>query len=109
MKIRRARYGVILDIHNSLRSRYVRTFAGDGYVGVVNKRALARFALVKLKRNLYRDQVPLAERYLEPVRRYGIQDDGRGLEVFVPDETASSVTLMMDKYKLGRYELTIGI
>jgi lipopolysaccharide heptosyltransferase II len=107
--IRRTRYDLLLDIHNSLRSRFLRLFSGASSVRVVRKRALSRFILVNLKRNLYRTVVPVPERYLETVKGVGITDDGQGLEVFVPPEVRSSVAAMLDRYKLERYERVIGL
>lgn len=107
--IQATRYDLILDIHNSLRSRKLRLFSRTRHVRVVNKRVIKRFALVHLKRNYYKNLVSVADRYLETVRKFGIKDDGKGLEVFVPDETASAVKTMMSKHKLERYETVIGL
>jgi len=108
-RIRGERYDAILDIHNSLRSRYLRWFSLSGCVRVINKRALARFFLVKTKRNFYRDKIPVAERYMETVKDLGITDDGMGLEVFVPGEAMSSVQALMIRYRLDRFDAVIGL
>jgi heptosyltransferase-2 len=76
---------MILDIHDSLRSRYVS--AGHPHVRRINKRKLARFLLIRTKRNLYHrfgGSPGVAHRYLETVRDLGIEDDGKGLELYVP-------------------------
>jgi heptosyltransferase-2 len=108
-RVRAERYDVILDLHNSIRSRYVRFLSGARRVTAVNKRALRRFALVHLKRNTYRDAVPVAERYIETAARLGIVPDGAGPELFVPGETISRVATMMSRYKLDRYAAVIGM
>lgn len=108
-RIRSIGYDLILDIHNSLRSRYLRLFARAKSVRVVNKRLIARFALVELKRNIYRDSVPVPQRYLETVESLGVSDDGRGLEVVVPEETAGAVRAMLAKYDLDRYPTVVGL
>lgn len=107
--VRAARYDVILDLHNSLRSRYIRFFSGARRVYSVNKREIRRFALVNLKRNLYRDDVPVAERYLETAAQLGITGDDGGLELYVPEEIFSRVSTMMSRYKLDRHPAVIGI
>src|SRR5260370_13505643 len=64
--VRSRRYDVIFDLHNSLRSRYVRVFARAGSTHVVDKRIAARFALVHFKKNLYGTMPQsVARRYIE--------------------------------------------
>ena len=108
-QIRAERYDVILDLHNSLRSRAVRFLSGARHVYSVNKRVIRRFLLVNLKKNFYREIVPVAERYLETVSKLGLSKDIQGLELFVPDETMSRVATMMSRYKLEKFSLVVGI
>lgn len=109
-RIRAERYSAIFDIHNSLRSRYLRMFSRARHVRVINKRAIARLVLVHLKKNFYpANIISIAKRYLETARAFGVDDDGKGLEVFIPDETLSSVSIMLSKYKLERYDHVIGL
>ena len=96
-KIRDRSYDLLIDIHNSVRSRFV--CFGHPRVIKVNKRKLARFLLVKTKWNCYDwlgGAPSVAERYLETVQRFGVENDGMGLEVFFPkhaDETAERLLL----------------
>ena len=65
-ELRRRRYNAILDIHGSLRSRFL-TFGLRG-VRRVNKRVIARTILVRCKRDVYSlfgGAPGVAERYLE--------------------------------------------
>jgi heptosyltransferase-2 len=64
---------------------------------------------VNLKRNLYRSIVPVPERYLGTARSLGVQDDGEGLEVFVPEDVVVTVRAAMSRYRLDRYETVIGL
>ncbi len=85
-KIKTTRYDLIVDIHDSLRSRYL-CFGAPNVVRI-NKRKLARFLLVKTKLNLYPwfgDAPSVAERYIEPVAHLGVENDGRGLEIHLPE------------------------
>lgn len=79
-KIRREQYDVVVDIHNSLRSRCVRLFSGARSTVVVNKRVFARMLLVKWKWNVYGRPVSVADRYLETVSPIGVTNDRKGLE-----------------------------
>jgi lipopolysaccharide heptosyltransferase II len=78
-------YDLVIDIHDSLRSRYLSWGARRSVR--INKRKLARFVLVHFKRNLYPffgGTPSVALRYLEPLKPWQVVDDGKGLELFVP-------------------------
>ena len=80
-------YDVVMDIHDSLRSRFL-TF-GLKHTVRINKRKLARFILVKFGVNLYEylgGSPGVAERYLETVEHLGVEDDDNGLEVFISED-----------------------
>jgi heptosyltransferase-2 len=64
--------------------------------------------LVRLKKNYYRDIVSVADRYIEPVGTYGIENDAQGLEIFIPDETMYKVSGKMSSLKLHMYEKVVG-
>ncbi|MBI1803731.1 MAG: lipopolysaccharide heptosyltransferase II [Ignavibacteria bacterium] len=108
-QLRANRYDLILDLHNNLRSRYVRLFSRTRRVRVVRKRAIARFFLVKRKWNFYRDDTSVADRYLETVKSFGLRNDGKGLEVFVPEEVTASASAIVSKCQLGRYTRILGM
>ncbi len=85
-EIQSGEYSLIVDIHDSVRSRYL-CFGAKNVVRI-NKRKFARFLLVHFKWDVYKHvggSPSVAERYLEPVRHLGVENDGGGLELF-PDE-----------------------
>jgi lipopolysaccharide heptosyltransferase II len=108
-KIRNEKYDLIIDIHNSLRSRFIRYLSNAVKVAVINKRIIARTILVKTKKNYYRDLVSVADRYIEPVKTYGVENDANGLEVFIPDGTVSQLSEKMLDLKLDTFENIIGL
>ncbi len=55
------------------------------------KYMLQRFFLVYFKKNYYRKIVPVPLRYLEALRPLHVVDDGKGLELFVPETESQSV------------------
>jgi lipopolysaccharide heptosyltransferase II len=107
-KLRTEQYDLVVDIHNSLRSRYVRNGIAPKVV-TINKHLWARFLLVKFKWNVYRHIISVADRYVESLKEYGVVNDGKGLELFIPDETRSNVTNVIAKYKLNEYEVVVGL
>lgn len=91
-----ARYDLIIDIHDSLRSRFL--CAGAGNVTRINKRKIARTLLVKFKSDAYQrfgGAPGVVERYFETVRAHGVTDDGKGLELHVPAGARSSVDALL--------------
>jgi heptosyltransferase-2 len=89
-RVREAKYDLIIDIHDSLRSRFL--CFGAKRVVRIDKRKFERFLLVNLKLNWYErfgGAPSVALRYLEPVREFGVGDDGGGLEMFVDDKASA--------------------
>ena len=86
----RERYDAIVDLHGSLRSRFL--CLGARRVMRINKRAVARFFLIHGKRNIYRlfgGAPGIAERYMETVARLGVHADTGGLDLFVSEESGA--------------------
>lgn len=108
-KLRAQKYDLVVDLHNSLRSRYVRWFLGAKRVAVVRKQVIPRFFLVHFKWNFYRSIVPVAKRYLETTRLFGVTNDGNGLDVSIPTEVEEMVKIRAEKLHLGNYPLVIGL
>jgi lipopolysaccharide heptosyltransferase II len=64
---------------------------------------------VNLKRNAYTDNLTVAERYIETVEKYGIVNDNKGLEIFIPDTTLFEVSGKIAALRLNKFEKVIGI
>ena len=108
-RIRAEKYDLIIDLHNSLRSRYLRLQSGAPRTLVIDKRTIARTILVRMKKNLYADRVPVALRYLEPLKPYGVEDDGMGLDLHIPDEVLFNVSSKVGRLQLSRFEKVVGL
>ncbi len=102
------KYDLIVDIHNSIRSKYLRSFPGP-QVAVVDKRVLDRLLLVKVKRNTYKEVVSVADRYIACVSGLGVENDGKGLDLHIPDEILFAVSGKIAKLTLSKYEKVIGL
>ncbi|CUS78141.1 heptosyltransferase-2 [Candidatus Kryptonium thompsonii] len=103
--ILKERYDLIIDIHNNLRSLFLRTLSGAKVVKI-NKRIFKRFLLVKFKVNLYKNAIHTVEKYIEPVSKFSIKNDNQGLEVFVPEDT---IDKMKKKINFSERDLYIAI
>jgi heptosyltransferase-2 len=107
-KLRTEKYDLVVDIHNSLRSRYVRNGITKNVV-TINKHLLARTLLVAFKWNVYKNIVSISDRYIEPLKNYSIANDGKGLELYIPDEVRVGVNAVIAKLKLNEYEKVVGL
>lgn len=108
-QLREEKYDLVIDLHDSIRTKLLRASSKAKDVVVMDKRKLERWLLVNLKRNAYADQLTVAERYIETVEKYGIKNDGKGLEIFIPDTTLFDVSGKMAKLRLNQFEKVIGI
>jgi lipopolysaccharide heptosyltransferase II len=106
--IKAEKYDLIVDIHDSLRSKYLRSLRGPRRV-VVDKRILERSMLVNLKKNIYRGIVSVVDRYIETVSHLGVENDGKGLELHIPDEILFGVSGKLAALKLDRFEKVVGL
>ncbi len=108
-KVRKEGYDLYVDIHGSLRSRYIRALPGPSRVVVVNKRERERAVLIKSKKDIYGGIVPVAARYIETVAPFGVVDDGKGTELHIPDEIQFGMSGRMAGLKLDRFETVVGL
>lgn len=84
------RYDIVFDLHNSVRSRYLRAGLGRE-CAVLRKPTVAKWLLVHRKINRLRPVVPIPERYLATGAPYGVVNDGDGLDLFI-GETAPPIS-----------------
>jgi heptosyltransferase-2 len=108
-KLKQERYELIVDIHGSLRSGFIRSNLGARHVLTMDKRKQQRFMLVKLKKNTYDRVVPVEDRYIEPLKEFGVVNDGKGPELNIPDEILFGVSAKIAKLKLNKFEKTVGL
>jgi heptosyltransferase-2 len=106
--LRKTRYDVLLDLHYSLRSGYIRRYINPKRLSVIDKHVVARFFLVNFKWNFYKGIIPVAKRYLETGKFLNIEDDGKGLEIFFPPNIETSALKIVDPF-LGESERAIGL
>ncbi|MDD8019001.1 MAG: glycosyltransferase family 9 protein [Bacteroidota bacterium] len=102
-------YDLALDIHDSIRTKFMRVACRAKDVVVVDKRKMERWLLINLKRNAYDDHLSVAERYIETLQKFGIQNDGKGLEIFIPDSTLFEISGKMASMQLNQFEKVIGL
>lgn len=83
--LREQQYAWTLDLHQSLRSRFLRLLLRRPVL-TYRKRAIRRFFYVHFKLDLLASQPPVRTRYFEAVRLWGLEDDGQPPEIWLTPE-----------------------
>lgn len=104
--LRRVGFDAVIDLHGSLRSwRLARALGVPRHCYA--KRALARWVMVCLKVNALRDE-HVVDRYFRAVRCLGVQDDGEGPELHIPEGRAVVPDALPRSHRSGYTVLAIG-
>jgi heptosyltransferase-2 len=103
-------YDLIIDIHDSIRSRLL--CAGMPHVVRIHKRRIARALLVRCKIDLY-DRFggapPVTERYIETVASYGVTNDGGGPDLWTPASARSAAETILQGEGIRSGNTCIGV
>ena len=109
-KILATDYDLIIDIHDSLRSRYASL--GGKRVVRYRKRKIARFFLVHFHSDIYSffgGAPSVADRYLEPVESLGVTNDNEGLELFLHEHDHRKADQLLESSGFPSEATIIGI
>jgi heptosyltransferase-2 len=90
-QIKAENYDLLVDLHNSLRSRYLRMFAGIRNKRVYSKYLFKRTMLVRAGINLYKSSRPVYLRYIDALNGYSLEDDGKGTDILFSAEDKAYV------------------
>ncbi len=106
-RINRERYDLIYDAHRSLRTLTLMPWLKAGHRAYYKKHYLRRSAALTLKLPLLGTRRML-ERFIDPVKPFGIHYDGKGPEIFVGEKSKESARakITVEKPKGG---LVIGL
>jgi lipopolysaccharide heptosyltransferase II len=91
-RLKAQHFDACLDIHNNLRSRFLRFGLGARMTTTYPKYILRRTLLVRFKINFYRHISPVYLRYFKAARKLNVQYDGRGSEIHFPEAATEKVT-----------------
>lgn len=78
-------YDLIIDLHKNLRSRYVRLRLWKVAVVSYSKANISKWLAVYFKLIRFPKE-HIAVRYLNSVKKFGVTDDGGGLDYFIPQQ-----------------------
>jgi len=94
-QIRANGYNYIFDLHNNWRSNYLRFGYPDGLHNRIKKDKVRQFCLVHFKKNIYKQIIPIPQRYLKVGEALGIEDDQQGLDMFWDARLASGLKIQL--------------
>lgn len=93
--LREQRFDIYLDIHKNWRSRYLRFCLNAKKTTSYHKLIFKRTMLIWFKINLYRNNKPVYQRYFDSVKDLGIQYDGLGTDIHVPEGKSEKARVLL--------------
>lgn len=94
LALTRERFDAVFDLHNNFRTRVLRNGVARR-LHTMDKRAWRRLLLVTAHVNFYQTVVPVAERYIETGREYGLRPDAGPPEIHFPEDVRGSARLRL--------------
>jgi heptosyltransferase-2 len=93
----RGRYDLLVDLHRSLRSFVLRSFIGATRTLKYPKGVLRRTLMIQTGWKAASLKNPIPERYLMALEPMGIEPDGEGLDLVIPDTIRSEVDSILER------------
>jgi ADP-heptose:LPS heptosyltransferase len=100
------KFDFIVDLHTSLRSRYIRYLMRRPSKGFP-KLNLDKWLLAKFRINLMPD-IHIVDRYFKAAKKLGITNDGKGLDYFIPPGDEYDVDNLPEDFRKGYTAFVIG-
>ncbi|MES2766268.1 MAG: glycosyltransferase family 9 protein [Bacteroidota bacterium] len=79
------KYDIVIDLQRNLRSWEFRRGIAKKVLKI-HKARFEKIMLVRFKKNLFKN-IPIAGRYRQTAAELGVEDDGKGLEIWLPGES----------------------
>ncbi len=105
-EIKNERYDYIIDLHNNLRTKRIKS-----QIGILSfsfpKLNKEKWLLVNFKINRLPNK-HIVDRYLETVKLFDIENDGKGLDYFIPQKDEVDISKLSDFLFSGYVGIVIG-
>ncbi|WP_347157855.1 glycosyltransferase family 9 protein [Pontibacter chitinilyticus] len=99
-------FDYVVDLHNNLRTRLIKTRLGKPNRSF-NKLNYEKWLIVNFKLNRLPD-VHIVQRYLEAAAALGVQDDGQGLNYFIPAQEQVDLQTLPEPFQHSYTAFAIG-
>lgn len=99
-------FDFIVDLHKNLRTFYVLLCLRKRF-GTFQKLNLRKWLLVNLKIDIL-PRIHIVDRYLAAVKTFGVLNDNKGLDYFIPKSEEVSVSILPEQFWNGFIAFVIG-
>ncbi|MBK7039470.1 MAG: glycosyltransferase family 9 protein [Bacteroidetes bacterium] len=112
LELIRENYHMVIDLHNNLRTWYVKSILKQAFNSQVtsytfSKINIRKWLLTQLKINILPDK-SIVERYFEALHKIGVTNDGQGLDYFIASDEEVTKDDLPFSHVLGFIACSIG-
>ena len=105
-ELREEKFDYIIDLHHNLRTlRVKKALKVPSYS--FNKLNIEKLVFVKLKWNVM-PKVHIIDRYLETVKPFGVNNDGEGMDYYIPENQKVPLSDIPHSHHVGFISIVIG-
>lgn len=105
-ELKAERFDYIIDLHHNLRTLRIKWFLKTKAFSF-NKLNIEKFIYTNLKINTL-PKKHIVDRNLETLHHFGVENDGLGLDYFIPDKDIVPWTVIPDSHRQGYIAIVIG-
>jgi len=105
-ELRAEKFDYIVDLHNNLRTRLIRSKLGVPAQGF-SKLNIKKWLLVNLKINQL-PNIHIVDRYLAAAAKLGVKNDGQGLDYFIPPADEVDLATLPNTHQQSYVAFAIG-
>lgn len=107
LELKEEKFDYIIDLHHNLRTLRVKKDLKIPSFSF-NKLNIEKFIFTKLKWNVMPKHLHVVDRYMETVRPFGVENDGKGMDYFIPKEHEVTQKDIPHSHHLGYIAIVIG-
>jgi ADP-heptose:LPS heptosyltransferase len=106
-ELREEKFDYIIDLHHNLRTLRVKKALKVPSFSF-NKLNFQKLVFIKLKWNVMPKHLHIIDRYMETVKSFGVENDGKGMDYFIPEEQETTQKDIPHSHYLGYIAIVIG-
>ena len=108
-ELKNEKYDLVIDLHDNLRTKYLRNFCLAKEVVSIDKESWKRFKLIHFRKNDFVNHLHIVEKYFKSLEDFNVKYDGKGNDIYIPDEIQFSISSRFSELKLNNFNKVIGI
>ncbi len=107
VELKKEQFDCIIDLHHNLRTLRIKRALKSAQSFSFNKLNIEKWLLTALKINRLPD-IHIVDRYLQTVQSFGVKNDGKGLDYFIPEKDEVPVMDLPMSHHAGFIGIVIG-